>query len=262
MSKNFVILIGGPVIYHEDDPSHDKTWVNYIALMQNAARQGLYNLEVNEQVHWVVFEPPYRTRWADDSEYTNWEWISKGFQDDELHATRLEHADKVKKKGATNYVHRIKQVAQKLKIKYYGIQNVDDFWKYLAMLPNGSITRVWYSGHASSRGLFVAARHDYRGGGGCTPRTPVVVATDIISNSDIQKHKNKIPKFSAQTKEFSRFYGCNTAPFAEQWNKTFKVPSAGARNKVTFKSITQSNVLQSIETMKTSAGSPNWTEYR
>ena len=261
MSKNFIILIGGPVLYHEDDPSHDKTWVNYVALMQKAARQGLYKLEGNEIVHWVVFEPPYASRWEEDSEYTWDEKVEAFFSDVELHKTRVKHAEAVKSKGARSYVHRIKQVATGLKIKYHGIQDLGGFWKYLATMPNGSINRVWYSGHASTGGLFVAAAH--REYGGCSgERTPAVVATNLIPVSDITKHSHLAVKFNASTSKLSRFYGCNTAPFAEQWRNIFRVPAAGAKSKVNFKAITGRDVLKTIETMATAAGTPRWTEYR
>ena len=32
MAKIFVILIGGPGLFLDCDPMHDKTWVNYLAL--------------------------------------------------------------------------------------------------------------------------------------------------------------------------------------------------------------------------------------
>lgn len=260
MSKNFIVLIGGPVLFNEWDPAHDKSWSNYIVLLQKAASQGQYQLDGNEIVHWVVFEPSYSSRWAEDSVVTGGEQVEAFFQDAELHYTRLGHAQSVVNKGASSYVNRIKQIAQGLNIKYHGIQNMAGFWNYLAMMPNGSINRVWYSGHAYKGGLMVAAAHR-TSGGGCSARTPTVAATHLISVSDIGGHSNLSVKFNMSTSKLSRFYGCTTAPFAEEWHNTFSVPTAGAKKKVNFKATTGNNVLNAIETMPTSVGAPGWTVY-
>jgi hypothetical protein len=57
-SKNFVILIGGPGLFVDCDPKHDKTWLNFISPIQQAADSDLYKNAADETVHWFVFEPP------------------------------------------------------------------------------------------------------------------------------------------------------------------------------------------------------------
>ena len=258
MAKNFIVLIGGPILFNEWDPAHDKSWANYVTLMQKAASQGQYQLGQNEIVHWVVFEPSYRARWAEDSHVTRTEQVEAFFQDAELHYTRLGHAQSAANKGAANYVHRIKQIARGLNIQYHGIQNMLGFWNYLGSMPMWSITRVWYSGHAYQGGLMVAAAHR---SGGFLSWTPTVAATHLISVQDIGRHSYLSSKFDRSTNTHSNFYGCTTAPFAQEWHNTFGVPTAGAAKKVNFKATTGRQCLRTIESMPTSVGPPGWTQF-
>ena len=71
-------------------------------------------------------------------------------------------------------------------------------------------------------------------------------------------------RFDTKTKMVSRFYGCFTDLLAKEWNITFNVPTAGARNGVYFGCIDQSshiaNILTRLEqTPPPSSGkSPEW----
>ncbi len=254
-NKNFVILIGGPGLFIDCDPKHDKTWLNYIEPIRKAADDDLYGKAADETVHWFVFEPPYMNRWTDDSEITFYEGVEKFFQDAELHGVRKQAADAVASKGATNYVHRIQQLAASKGIVYHGLKAPDDFWSGLAKFPDGSISRVWYSGHAADVGLMLSLAHDNE----CTP-----VSTTVIRTLDIPTKKSMIEsKIDTSTNKVSKFYGCGTRSFAEKWHQTFNVPTAGSTNSVTFAVIANpgNNVLNLIENTPTRQGPPVWTTF-
>jgi hypothetical protein len=255
MGKNFVILIGGPGLFIDCDPRHDKTWLNYVAPMQLAAIDDLYHKAADERVHWFVFEPPYEHRWRDDSEITLYERIEKFFVDAELHAVRKSAADKVKSRGAKSYLHRIKQLAANFNITYHGLRKVDDFWSELAKFPDGAISRVWYSGHAAGEGLFLSLSHDRQ----CGPVSNTVVQTSTVST----KRELIGPKIDSSSTKVSKFYGCGTKYFAEQWHHTFNVPTAGATHSITFAVLAKpgSNVLTLIEQTPTSQGNPEWKTF-
>lgn len=65
-TKRFIILIGGPCVFKACDKEHDQTWSNYIVPLQLAAQKGFYE----RRIYWLVYEPPYRSRWLDDSVIT------------------------------------------------------------------------------------------------------------------------------------------------------------------------------------------------
>ncbi len=255
--KHFVILIGGPGLFKGCDKAHDQTWLNYIVPLQLAAQRNLYNLGPKEQVHWVVYEKPYDARWKDDSIITK----AEKKQDDgyNLHSIRKKAADKILTKSAKSYLGRIKQITLKLNIRYKGIQTPKEFWLYLNSLPNDSVSRVWYSGHASGNELMLSLTHD----SGCEA---AAFPKDTIKVSDISKQKLLIRKFSRSTKKTSKFYGCYTKKFAQVWNSVFKVPSAGAEEKIDFGVINRhsniDNVMERIEKTPTSRGLPDWTEFK
>ena len=252
-NKNFVILIGGPGLFIDCDPKHDKTWKNYVVPMQMAALKNLYKKLPNETVHWFVFEPPYINRWDDDSVITGYESVEKFFFDHELHGLRKKAADKIIKAGAKNYLHRLRQFAAGQRIIYHSLKTPADFWVELGKFANGSITRVWYSGHAAPAGLFLSLTHDSQ----CVAR-----AGHLIPTIDILKHASRLAgKFDTSSKNSSEFYGCATSEFAKTWNKTFKVPAEGAKKSITFSVIGRPghNILEKIKTTSTPQGNPGWT---
>lgn len=274
--KNFVILIGGPGLYFGCDPVHDKTWTNYLIPMQLAAINRLYTLK-DETVHWVVFEPAYRKRWHDDSVITDAEkgqygWFGRDGltgsmalyrRDTWLHEHRKMLADKVLTKKneagdlATSYYHRIEQIAKDLEITLHSIDTPDAFWRYLASLEDGSITRVWYCGHAAGAGLMLDLAHDNN----CDAVSKNVVRwNEISANAALKK------KFAADAEDTSQFYGCYTDRFAQEWSTHFGHPSEGAVNKITFTAIYSSdgskNVLERLQTKPTSEGDPKWQVHR
>jgi hypothetical protein len=133
---NFVILIGGPGLFMGCDKAHDQRWSNYIVPLQLAAERNWYKKQANEVVHWVVYEPPYRNRWQDDSVITKVEKL----QDDgrNLHSIRKAAADKLIAMGASSYLERIKKMANSFGIRYKGINRPSEFWRYLETLQDNS----------------------------------------------------------------------------------------------------------------------------
>jgi hypothetical protein len=109
---NFVILIGGPGLFKGCDKTHDQSWTNYIVPLQLAAQRNLYRKQPSEVIHWVLYEPPYRKRWLDDSVITEEE--KKQIDGYHLHSIRKAAADRILAKGALSYIDRIKM------IKFYG----------------------------------------------------------------------------------------------------------------------------------------------
>lgn len=258
MPDHFIVLIGGPGIYESCDPHHDKTWKNYIVPMQVAAQKNLWQKQPGEIIHWFVYEPPYKNRWVDDSEITLTEWPAAKVYDTPLHKTRKAAADAVIKKGASNYLHRIQQFATRHGIRYHGIKKKGDIWTELAKLPDGSVSRFWYSGHATDKYLFLGLAHDSN----CKP---IANAEDFIEIQNIDRHSHLVSKFKSSTTMSSRFYGCQTRRFAQKWHEVFGVPTEGATNKITFSVISKTkgslNILERIQTESTKAGPVEWKSF-
>lgn len=280
MSKrNFIILIGGPGRYFACDPVHDKAWSNYVVPMQLAAQKKLYKTK-DETVLWVVFAPAYRNRWNDDINITpsekkeyglfgkdryshEWKWHKS---DTWLHQHRKQTAENIKSirgpKGqpATSYLARISQICTQYNIVYHPIEKPDDFWTYLVSLADGTISRIWYCGHAAGSGLFLDLSH-HRPESQCE-----AVSTNVVRVAEIQNRSEPIKKkLASDTDKASEFYGCYTSVFAQVWNEKFNVATEGAENKISFQAIyrgdANKNVLERLRTQPTNAGPPNWKKY-
>ena len=267
--ENFIILIGGPGLYWSCDPVHDKRWSNYFRTVMIATAKNLIKRRgKNEKVHWVVYEPAYKKRWLDDSDmnflqYT-WESLISGR---ELHITRQGHADEVKSylnkiniKHA-NYINFIKSKAGPLDVNYIGINHKDEFWKFIDQQEQNSITRVWFCGHAVND-LWLELTHGRYEDDDCAALSPEPKA--IVSISDIDDHSKLKDRFKPSADQISKFYGCNTAAFAESWAKTFGVKSEGANTSITFKGIfgNELGILKRIETTPIGGKATEWNQYQ
>src|SRR6185436_4958817 len=146
-----------------------------------------------EQVHWVVYEPAYEVRWLDDSQITLTELWDEVKSKGRLNFARKRHADDVRKKGAASYIDLIRRVAQKNAIAYKGIKEPSEFWEYLAGRPPRSISRVWYSGHASPNGLFLQLGHL----GGDGPAMPA--AGSLLPTAQIEAHPQLKDRFATRS---------------------------------------------------------------
>ena len=250
---NFVILIGGPGLFKGCDKAHDQNWTNYIVPVQLAAQRNLYNRQSSETVHWVLYEPPYRKRWLDDSVITKKEKL----EDDgyHLHSVRQSAAQRVLAKRSGSYLHRIKAIAVIHGITYKEINSPNEFWNYLQSLGDNTITRVWYSGHASPDGLMLASTY-----------LANAFTKDMILNKDLSTKGGLRKKFNKTPQKVSKFYRCYTEGFAMEWNKVFGVSAAGAKVKIDFGVIDRTssivNVMERIETTPTSEGNPDWTVHK
>ena len=64
----------------------------------------------------------------------------------------------------------------------------------------------------------------------------------------------------------SKLYGCYTEEFAKEWNKTFKLGAAGAKQKIDFGVIDRPsnivNIMDRIEKTQTSVGQTGWTVHK
>lgn len=238
---NFVILIGGPGLFKGCDKAHDQNWTNYIVPLQLATQKNLYKKQPGEVVHWVLYEPPYKKRWQDDSVITSQE--KKEDDGYHLHSIRKSAADKILAKGASSYIDRIR----------------NEFWEYLKSLDDDSITRVWYSGHAGGKGLMLALTHN-------TKCEASAFEKDMIYNKQIKHNQVLKKKFSKTSKQVSKFYGCYTEGFAKEWHGVFGVSAAGAKKTVDFGVVDRPSdivhVMERIEKTPTSNGAPDWTEYK
>jgi hypothetical protein len=259
-TKRFIILIGGPARFMGCDKEHDQTWNNYIVPMQIAAEKGFYHRQQNEIICWLVYEPPYIGRWQDDSVIT----AEEKKQDDgyHLHSIRKAAADKVKKRGATNYLSRIQAIASQYRFNYKGINTPKQFWDFVASCPPNSISRVWYCGHASGNGLMLALNHNNI----CAPsanRSDMIRIADITAPSS--RAQTLADRFETSTSKSSKFYGCFTDSFAKTWNNLFHVPTQGAVNKITFGCIDRPsdipNILTRLEQTPASGQLPQWRTY-
>jgi hypothetical protein len=255
---NFVILIGGPGLFKGCDKAHDQRWSNYIVPLQLAAMNNLYKKQANETIHWVLYEPPYRNRWRDDSVITQEEKL----QDDgrNLHSIRKAAADKLLAAGASSYIDKIKMMANSFGIKYKGINRPAEFWRYLETLEDNSISRVWYSGHASKQGLMLSLFHDDKLCRASAAKADMLFIEEINDSSVLRK------KFSKTTTQVSKFYGCYTQGFAETWNDVFGVSAAGAKSKIDFGVVDRpssiANIMERIEKTPGSMGDPEWKVYK
>lgn len=254
---NFVILIGGPGLFMGCDKAHDQRWSNYIVPLQLAAQNNLYGKQADETVHWVLYEPPYKNRWQDDSVITKEEKLEDDGRN--LHGIRKAAADKLIAMGALSYINKIQTMANSYGIKYRGINRPDEFWSYMQSLDDKSISRVWYSGHASKGGLMLALSHSAT----CKAEA---FRKDMVELRQIQKYSEISVKFKRFSTQVSKFYGCYTVAFAETWNKVFGVSAAGAKEKIDFGVVDRPsnivNIMERIEKTPTSQGDPGWGIYK
>lgn len=256
MPSNFLIILGGPGKFVGCDKAHDQNWSNYLVPIQLASTRSIFKLGIGEQVHLLPYEPAYKNRWADDSVVSAAEKKqSDGYW---LHSNRKAKADKLISNGANNYLHRIQQIANAQKMRYKALSKPEDFWTYVKGLPDGSISRVWYSGHASADGLMLCLGHD-------DTCSAVAWESDMITLTQIRAHSSLATKFSSSHNKVSKFLGCYTHDFAKVWNKTFQVKAEGASRKVDFGSLDRPSsypdIIERIEKTSTSLGDPGWTTF-
>ncbi len=217
--RNFILISGGPGPYDNRDIEHDQSWANYVTpvllLTDKKAKREAF-VEEDEEVWWFVYKPAYERRWTEDSSSS-------------LEA-RKKAVKEVKDRGFTSYVDLIEGRAKERGWNLRWLVEADDLWTKLKTFSKGSISRVWYWGHARED-LWLSVRHDPDTGAAIAPEADEIIKVSSIDS----KLKNRFRK--GDVDRMNRFIGCNTVKFAEAWAKTFDVWAEGVEGKVNFASI-------------------------
>ncbi len=246
----FIVLIGGPGTFAPCDREHDETWTNYIVPIQIATKSDQLDLAPGEALQWWVYAPAYRERWDDDTTVVKDPKLDKGRN---LIESRQKAIDKVTSSGAANYLDRIRKMAATVGASFKALETPDDFWNNLNALPEGSLSRLWYIGHASGKGLMLKLIHDSDCG-------PAANTSDMILVEDIAKHAGTVSKKMKNKGKPSKFYGCYTENFAEQWNTVFGQAAEGAIKKIDFSVVDRpSDIDQVLPRLEQSNPDTGWT---
>jgi hypothetical protein len=226
MSKttHFIILVGGPGTFESCDRAHDQTWKNYIVPIQVAVQNKQLAATAAETMQWWVYAPAYSERWTDDLKDTANAKLDRG---KELLDSRGRDIANVRRANASDYLDRIARMAKSSKASFKALNSVGDFWKELQALPDRSVSRLWYIGHASSKGLMLKLMHD-------SSCAPAAQPSDMILVSDLATNSGLISAKLAAKPGASKFYGCYTKDFAEQWNTRFGSATEGTTTKIDF----------------------------
>jgi hypothetical protein len=235
---NFIVLIGGPGTFESCDREHDQTWTNYIVPIQVATEKKQLDIGANEVLHWWVYGPAYDERWVDDVADTSDPKAPNRGQN--LIDSRKKAVDSVIAKGATSYLDRIKRVAGSAGATFREIKKPQDFWDELKALPDKSVSRVWYIGHASANGLMLKLVHR------SSDCAPAAAPGDMITVADISSNAPSVASKMITKGKASKFYGCFTESFATEWNKLFSVTTEGAVSKIDFGVIDRESKIEKI----------------
>ncbi|MFZ0611837.1 MAG: S8 family serine peptidase [Desulfobacterales bacterium] len=216
----FVLVSGGPGPYDDRDVEHDQSWANYVSpplLMTDTSEKQKKFSEKDEEIWWLIYRPAYACRWKDD--FGN------------ISTKRQKAIKEVTDQGFTSYLNLLEDRARK---RGWNLQWLDDaagFWKRLKTIPQGSISRLWYWGHARDD-LWLSLGHmsDAKGTAIAPESHEIIRVADIAANL---RDRFQV----GQPKTINRFVGCNTIAFARAWSNEFKVWTEGVKDKVGFKSI-------------------------
>lgn len=247
--RNFLMLLGGPGVFHSKDKAHDQTWSNYFVPLQLSILRDYHKKAADEQLTLMVFEPAYDRRFHEDSIITPAE--AKEDDGSHLHSIRKKAADKVGKAG---YIAYIREFATRNNVKYIPLLRPIDFWIFVRKVPANSISRVWYVGHSSANALFLSLGHDANS-------VATGVSGETIENTEVSDNKTLALKFDSSSKESSIFLSCYSNGFAESWHSTFGVPSEGADGKIDFSVIDRASTIKNVINRLQKTAS-NWIVYK
>lgn len=253
-ATQFIILIGGPGTFEPCDRAHDQTWKNYIVPIQVAVQKKQFTTEPGETMQWWVYAPAYTERWNDDLKDIGNRKLDRGR---ELLDSRGQDITNVRNLKASNYLDRIEHMAKSSNATFKALNSVDDFWSALQGLPTGSVSRLWYIGHASSGSLMLKLIHN-NGDRECAPRAR---DEDKITIGDLAKYAGLISGKLAAKPGTSKFYGCNTKAFAEQWNTRFGSAAEGAIAKIDFGLIDNDTNVPPIPEILPRLQGKNWQRF-
>ncbi|MGB7292646.1 MAG: S8 family serine peptidase [Thermodesulfobacteriota bacterium] len=212
--RNFVLISGGPGLFDDRDVEHDKSWANYVTpplLLTDTEEKRKKFAQADEDVWWFVYKPAYESRWGDDLK------------------VRRKSTKKIKDEGFVSYIDKIEKRAKKRGWNLRWLNSADDLWKELKTFRKGSISRLWYWGHARDD-LWLSLGHSSASEAVAPESHEIVLVSSIDS-----KLRDRFQK--GDPKRIHRFVGCNTSAFSRVWSKTFKVWSEGVEEKVDFAAI-------------------------
>jgi hypothetical protein len=209
-ATNLVLISGGPGLYDHRDVEHDMSWANYVTAPLLLAKQGTFS--GRSDVLWLIYRPAYMDRW-----------------DDDVKARRTE-VRRVRKLGFDSYVAMLNRRAHTRNWHLIWFESAGDLWTRLARLRD-PISRVWYWGHAAKSGLWLTLGHTRS----ARPQRPAPGA--VVTVKSISDHESL--RFRFPRRQPHRFVGCNTANFAREWARVFRVPTEGVEGKVDFRAIEQ-----------------------
>lgn len=219
MTRNFILLSGGPGLYDRRDPDHDGSWSNYVdhplRLTKTSTQRRAFKA-ADEEVWWFIYRPAYDSRWTNDV----------GRSDRRHEPDRVKTIDCGRRK-CQSYVDLLEYRARERGWHLRWFLSAADFWRRLSSF-NDPISRLYYWGHARND-LWLRLEHDSAG-------SPIAPAShEIIRVSDIAGHSGLRSKFQAGNATRRHiFTGCNTHTFAREWTRVFRVHTRGFQGTLRF----------------------------
>jgi hypothetical protein len=222
--KRFLIISGGPGVYDSRDPAHDQAWSSYVdppllksVRMQAGKRTIVKFWEADEQVVWLVYRPAYQARWTDD-----------------VARKRSEPAG-LKKEGFKSYVDLLEKRAAARGWTLKWMDDAGDLWKVIRQLPKGSISRVWYYGHARDD-LWLTLAHD-AGGVAVQPESKALLEVATVARKTALADRFAAAPSTHTAARTHRFVGCNTAAYAKAWAAAFGQWTEGFEGTIDFSTV-------------------------
>jgi hypothetical protein len=218
----FIILSGGPSTYDPKDKElHDQSWDNFVTPPLLRSKSAALHDPKTEEVHWLIYEPAYKDRWASDS------------ASQKTTPTQYQHTVTIKTKHKrSSYLDLLKTRASERDWKYEEISSAQGFWNHINNLKGTKVSRVWFYGHARYD-LWLSLDHDPNNHEAVSPAD----SNAIVNRDDIKKLAafSFVPQRTAAYPH--KFFGCNTKSFAEKWAHVLSVYAEGASGKVDFEKI-------------------------
>lgn len=208
------IISGGPAVFSAKDREHDVSWSNYVEDPLRKARLRTLHAAPGERIRWLIYRPGYEERWQSDVK---------------------RKADSTRRKslapGATDYVSHLQKKADANRWDLVWLHTADDFWSAVTSAGKGSISRVWYYGHAQEDLWLGVTRKG--------ALEEVYASVRIRASTIDSAYAEYFLPAPARpdSKRDSNFWACNSASFAQEWSARLRLYAAGAVGQVSFKEI-------------------------
>lgn len=251
--KNFIIILGGVGIYNPKDPAHDQGWSHFFAIIQVGFNKGIIKKDSHECVTWLVNGQAYRDRFVADGQVkdkTRTQY-QRGF---------LKHKD-TKYGGEVGYIARIRQWIAGQGHHFIDVSSESDVYAVINNLKDETITRIYFSGHASDNGLWLDLTHN---------SSNEAVTTNYLKSANLANALAS--KADKKSKKISKLYGCSSANTAKTIADKTGLTVEGAINAIHFgyidsdidmgsKKKINGNHLDRIENGSINGIQPNWQQY-